>query len=285
MERFNLSKNVETEIRQQTVRVFVEMCPIYHPDLLSVTLGGSTSEGSNGKRSDIDITTVMNPEDPGKVDVDTIITIARQIQDGVRNLSVPGVIQPIIISTIRLEEAQTAISELAGTPALPIHWLHYPSLEFAKINEPPELFEGLLLNGKTLLGNPKSAVEKFEKADISRMNFLSGLDWLTDSLKILIANTAWKDIDSDLQPRNFTVALATHNLEYFWKWRIISNIIRESTGKQIRGWTDAEVNSQLIKPEIWKLVQRVRNIRHKSPDVSLQEIIDLHKETFTLWPI
>ena len=285
MERFNLSRNIELNIRQETVRLFMERCPISHPDLVSVTLGGSTSEGSDGKRSDIDITTVMNPENPEKVDVDAIITIGRQIQDSVRSLSVPGIIQPIIISTIRLEEAQAALSELTGTSVLPIHWLHYPSIEFAKVNEPPELFCGLVLNGNPLLGNSKSVVEKFKKMDISELNFLSGLDWLTDSLKVLIANTAWRENDSNFQPRSFSIALATHNLEYFWKWRIISNIIRGSTGKQIRGWADAEANSQIIRPEIWELARHVRNTRHKSPDVGLQEIIDLHKETFKLWPI
>lgn len=284
MEREKQAISIEQEIRKKTVKVFMEDCPLKHPDLLSATLGGSTSEGSSGAKSDIDITTVTHPKNPNKVDTGAILTIGSEIRNSIMKLGISGVCQPIVISTIRLEEAQMAMAELTGNPGLPVHWLHYPSLEFAKVNEPLELVKGLLLNGVSLFGNQKEVVSEFEKIDAKKFTHLAGLDWLTDSFKILIANTDGRNEKFDLQPRSFLFGLATHNLEYFWKWRIIGTIIERKTGKQIKGWKNAEESKGLIDPEIWNLAQHVRKIRHESPKISLSEIINLHKNTFDLWP-
>lgn len=285
MERVIVSNRIEQEVREKSVRIFMEKCPISHPDLISITLGGSTSEGSGGKRSDIDITTVLNPENPIKIDLDAIILIGQQLKESLNDLMVPGVIQPIVISTIRLEDAQIAMSDLMGTPALPIHWLHYPSLEFAKVNEPAELVKGLLANGKSIFGDQRAVIDRFDKIDVQYFKFLSGLDWLTDSFKILIANSALGQCDSDSQPKNFLFGLATHNLEYFWKWRIIAPIITAKTGETIKGWKEAETFSGLVDPFIWKVAGEVRRIRHQSPNIDLGDIVKLHKLTFQLWPL
>lgn len=277
--------------------LLVKQNPFRHRDLSLVCLGGSTALKFQGKNSDIDIVTVMNPEDPSRVDLDAIVVLGRQINNFAESLTVPqlnpkledsvvlSATRPVIISTIRLEEAQIELARTADwEKVIPIHWLHYPSLEFAKINEPPELFKGLLNNGKSLFGNANDLSEKFDNTNIDKYDLLSGLDWLTDSFKVLVANVSQTEQARSFQPWNFLAGLSTHNLEYFWKWRIIGPIIKKGAGVQIIGWNDVNSFSGIINPNIWGLALEVRKIRHECPNVKIGEIIDLYRKTFDLWP-
>lgn len=254
-----------------------------HPDLDVVCMCGSNTSDSGGELSDIDITTVMKTENPKRVDLRAIVELGLQIRKFAFQESLSGNVVPIVISTIRLEEAQVALAEASNPNKLiiPIHWLHYPSFEFAAINEPPKLVEGLL-SGHFLLGNKDNVLEKFRKIDRQQFGCLAGLDWLTDSFRVLLANINNGEFPINRQPDSFLKKLALHNLEYFWKWNIIRKIIEKKTGRSPDSWKTMEQLSSFIPDDLWKLSSQVRELRHNGPWVSVEEIIELHTETFNV---
>ncbi len=267
--------------------------PFRHPELAIVSLGGSSSSNSGGERSDIDITTVMKPENPAKIDINSIITLASQLREFTFSLQHPrwlnSELQVVVIATIRLEEAQVALARATSLQStiLPIHWLHYPSVEFAKINEPPELFEGLL-DGETLSGTTEKVTEDFKKAKTGDLTHLGGLDWLTDSFRVFLANmdpNEKKFGNNANLPSYFLKNLSLHNLEYFWKWKIVAKIIEQNTARRPRNWKEMEELKNVVPHGLWQLSMRIRGVRHEGDNALGQEIVDLHKQTFDLWPI
>lgn len=252
-----------------------------HPDLDVVCLGGSNSSSSAGKLSDIDITTIMKTENPKRVDIQAVIELGSQLRKFAFQESLSGNTIPVIISTIRLEEAQTSLAEVLNPnkTIVPIHWLHYPSLEFAAINEPPKLVEGLL-NGNFIKGNKDSALIHFRQVDHQKFNCLGGLDWLTDSFRVLLANINDGEFPINRQPDSFLKKLAMHNLEYFWKWNIIRKIIEKETNESPDNWKAMEQLSGFIPNDLWELATQARQLRHKGPWASTKEIIELHVKTF-----
>lgn len=270
--------------KQPVINKFSEREIFDHPDLALEALSGSVSVKSNGRRSDIDITTVLCPENPKKVDVDAIIKLGRQLNSAANKFKSQNKnIHPIIISTIRLEEAQVAMGEIwTGKEILPIHWLHYPSVEFAALNEPPGLFEGLI-SGEAIKGNSNNILKKFEKVDSNAHSHLGGLDWLTDSFKVLISNIG-DEKHKSLLPESFLKNLATHNLEYFWKWMIIAPIVK-SQGRSFDGWQDIDNNQGIIPARALETTDCIRELRHSGVNAPLDEIIKFHKLTFNIWPI
>lgn len=265
-----------------------------HPDLAFVCLSGSTSARSSGPGSDIDITTVMKPQDPKVVDIKSIIELANQIKVFcAKQISTTGRI-PVVISTVRLEEAQIAMASMMfpDREIVPLHWLHYPSVEFGKANEPPELFLGLL-KGKVLQGDAKEIVERFKNTNTEDCSKLAGLDWLTDSFRVFLANdpanttdfgqcVGWSTMPT--QPEGFVRKLATHNLEYFWRWKIIRPCIERLTGVKIESWREAMQHASIIPTNFWETAIRVRTLRHLGKDAPADEITALHKATFEIWP-
>lgn len=286
METEKESKNIEIPPVFMLESLLVNNCPFAHPDLKTVVLGGSKGSNSAGRMSDIDITTVLEPEHPMKVDFDAIVTLSQQLRQLSFNFALREKVAPLVIATIRLEEAQTTMAEMSnpGKTVLPIHWLHYPSVEFALANELPSLFFGLL-RGKAIHGNPEEVIAKFEETKPIDCQALLGLDWLTDSLRVFLANRNGGDFPISLQPDSFIKRLATHNLEYFWKWKIIAKLLKEMTGIAIENWKDAQNLSSEIPNELWSLASQVRTLRHQGTWARDSEIIDLHRETFSLWPI
>lgn len=255
--------------------------PFNHPDLSVVCIGGSNSSNSAGPLSDIDITTIMKPENPTNVDVGGIIELATQLRKFTFGIAISEDIIPVVISTIRLEEAQISMAELLNPnkSIVPIHWLHYPSLEFAAINEPPKLIRGLL-NGSFLRGDKNHTLAHLEEIDHKQFVCLSGLDWLTDSFRIFLANVNDGEFPINRQPDGFLKKLALHNLEYFWKWNIIRIIEEGETGESPDNWKRMEELSNFVPDNLWLLASNVRSLRHKGSWAQTDEIIDLHKKTF-----
>lgn len=260
--------------------------PFQHPDLAVVSLSGSKNSKSSGPLSDIDITTVMKPERATKVDTEAIITLSNQIRRFAFSIADKSEIIPVVIATIRLEEAQTALAEAInpGKIIVPIHWLHYPSLTFAAVNEPPELFLGLI-EGKTLFGEKNEVIHNFQALDKTPFMHLGGLDWLTDSFRVFLVNRNDGEFPVFLQPDSFLKRLATHNLEYFWKWRIIRPLIERQTGTAPVNWKEADQVARTLPKDFWQTALQVRKLRHQGVWAQSSEIIALHKETFDLWPI
>ncbi len=277
-----IETNNETEIRAKAMDML--MCADFskHPHLAFACIGGSSSNNSHGSKSDIDVLTIMNPDTPNKVNVDQMIDIATNLrQIGIKLASEHLDAQPVFISTIRLEEAQIALGGVSGKRVLPIHWLHYPSLEFAKINEPPELILGLL-TGNPIKGSVKEMEQKFNDSLV--LKELSGLDWLTDSLRILLTN-AGKEGEQAFQPVDFLKGHAMHNLDYFWKWRVMAPIFEQKTSVKFKGWNDVEAISTSVPVDMLRICARIREVRHLGGEANINEIIALHKTTFELWPI
>lgn len=255
--------------------------PFSHPDLSVVCLGGSNSSNSAGPLSDIDITTIMKPENPMNVDIKTIIQLSAQLRKFAFNVAATEEIIPVVISTIRLEEAQISMAELLNPnkPIVPIHWLHYPSLEFAAINEPLKLIRGLL-NGSFLRGNKDNTLAHLEEIDHKQFVCLGGLDWLTDSFRTFLANVNDGEFSINRQPDGFLKKLALHNLEYFWKWNIVRKILEETTDESPDNWKRMEELANFVPSDLWFLADNVRNLRHKGPWAQTNEIINLHTKTF-----
>lgn len=266
----------------EKIKIKLETGEIFnHPDLDVVCLGGSNSTNSAGRLSDIDITTVMRPENPKKVDVLAIIELGLQLRKFAFEESLSGIAVPVIIATIRLEEAQIALAEELNPnkSIVPIHWLHYPSLEFASINEPPGLVEGLL-GGNFLRGNGHDVLNRFQLTQQQKLDCLGGLDWLTDSFRVLITNINEGEFPINRQPDSFLKKLSLHNLEYFWKWNIIQKTIKEKTGVSPDNWKDMEKVAASLPSGLWFLARSVRELRHKGAWAETQEIINLHIKTF-----
>jgi hypothetical protein len=251
-----------------------------HPNLDVICMGGSNSSNSAGRLSDIDITTLMKPDNPNKIDTSSILQLGSQLRNFAFEES-NGHVVVVIISTIRLEEAQISIAELLnpGKLIVPIHWLHYPSVEFAAINEPPELVEGLL-SGKNLKGNTIDAIKRLRNVDRSRFGSLAGLDWLTDSFRVFISNLNGGEFIVQRQSDSFLKKLSLHNLEYFWKWNIIRKIIENKTGQKPSDWKAMDQFSNFVPNEIWDTAGKVRLLRHKGDWADTAEIINLHSRTF-----
>ena len=273
--------------RDRALESLLRVNPFQHPDLKLVCIGGSTVTNSHSEKSDIDIVTVTEPDNPERVDFNAIVTLSRQIKNFAQNL-VGSENQnsqhssPVIISTIRLEEAQVAMAEINGDNIIPIHWLHYPSVEFASANEPPELFFGLL-NGKSILGNNSEIISWFKSVKPERTIALKGLDWLTDSLRVLIANLNENNESRSFQPPSFLKGLALHNLEYFWKWNIIAPLFKREN-REFSNWSSIVNNSVTIPENMINVVNRVRQVRHQGVNADFNEILLLHKITFETWP-
>jgi hypothetical protein len=258
---------------------FIKKSPFMHPDLRLVTLSGSFSNNSNGALSDIDVTTVLQPENPSRVDVSAIIALARQLHVFAQDLANNFLVAPVVISSIRLEEAQIALAKTSNHKVLPIHWLFYPSVEFASVNEPSELFLNLI-KGQTIFGNQEQIQDAFEVA-VGDFSSLTGLDWLTDSLRVLLANIDFKDKNRSFLPQSFLKSLAMHNLEYFWKWRIIDKLAKQ-LGVNFQNYNQLDLLQ--INPELKQVVELVRKNRHLGEKADLQEITKLHDFTFQIWP-
>jgi len=271
--------------RDAAIELLFNNQPFRHRDLVLVTLSGSISSNSHGRKSDIDITTVLKPEDPKKVDGAAILTLAEQLRKFAFSFKLSNpLIHPVIISTIRLEEAQIAMAETEGKEVVPIHWLHYPSVEFASVNEPPGLFNGLI-NGRDLKGNSNGVLREFGLVQPSKFPELSGLDWLTDGFRVLVANINPDSEEHSFQPVSFLKNLAMHNLEYFWKWRVIAPLVEKEMLKPFVSWNDiASLRNDSTK-DLADFANRVRDVRHQGVNADLNEIINLHLETFNLWPI
>lgn len=266
----------------------IDICSLtlVHPELRVSVISGSKGSNGAGSLSDTDITTVMEPEDPSKVDIEAIISLAGQLRAFSFKTAMNSSVVPVVISTIRLEEAQIAQAELLNPnrQILPLHWLHYPSVEFASANEPEKLFLGLL-SGKQIFGDKKQVIEDFQKARQSLHPELAGLDWITDSLRVFLANFNGGEFPISLQSDSFLKRLATHNLEYFWKWNVIFPMILRATGATPVDWSEAEKFSGDLPKNIWEISQRVRSVRHQGDWANKDNIISLHRETFFLWPI
>lgn len=274
---------IDLEKQIETIKQKLETEVVFnHPDLDVVCLGGSNSSNSAGRLSDIDITTVMKPKNPKMLDANSILQPSLQLRKFAFDQSQENLIV-VVISTIRLEEAQIAMAEILnpGKTIIPIHWLHYPSVEFAAINEPPKLMAGLLA-GRELKGSAKNALDRFKSVDQSDFKCLAGLDWLTDSLRVLIANINNGEFSIQRQPDSFLKKLALHNLEYFWKWNIIRKAIEGSTGQSPDNWRSMEQFSHVIPDDIWKNATCVRLLRHKGEWADITDIIDMHVKTFNL---
>lgn len=253
-----------------------------HPDLDLVCLGGSNSSGSNEKLSDIDITTLMKPDNPKALDIKAIIDLGLQLREFVHQETSQGLV-PIVIATIRLEEAQIGIAEILnpGKTIVPIHWLHYPSVEFAAINEPPQLVEGLFA-GSVIRGNSSEALQRFRNVRQEDFKCLAGLDWLTDSFRVLITNISHEGFQIRRQSDSFLKKLAMHNLEYFWKWSIVRKIIEENTSQTPDNWKSMEELSSSVPRDIWGIANTIRATRHEIEHVSVSDIVKLHEKTFDI---
>lgn len=277
---------MEIDIQIENIKNKLEMGKVFeHPDLDIICMSGSNSTNSAGKLSDIDITTIMKPENPLNVDIRSIIDLGLQLRKFAFD-ECRGNIVPIVISTIRLEEAQVVMSEMLNPNKVivPIHWLHYPSIEFASINEPPELVLGLL-GGNTIKGNANDAKKNFMNTNKDAFLNLAGLDWLTDSFRVFITNINNGEFSNNRQPDSFLKRLALHNLEYFWKWNIIRKTIEKNTGKSPDNWKDMALFSKDIPPEIWSTALEIKSLRHKGDWANVPEVINMHIKTFDILKI
>jgi len=268
--------NVPTLLKER----FINHCPFKHPDLQLVKLSGSFGNRSNDVLSDLDITTVLEPKNPMVVNVDDLLLLANQLNSFAQSLAADFSLAPVVISSIRLEEAQIALAGVFGGKVLPIHWLFYPSVEFAFANESPGLFLNLI-KGQTILGNEAQTQAKFASVKEDHLESLIGLDWLTDSLRVLLANINPNNQNLSFQPVSFLKSLAMHNLEYFWKWRILGKIAKQS-GIDFQNYNQLELLP--IDPELKQVAELVRVNRHLGEKAGLSEIINLHKFTFEIWP-
>ncbi|MDP3994300.1 MAG: hypothetical protein Q8P91_00525 [bacterium] len=278
--------NLTTERLQRVKNILENEVPFCHPDLSVICIGGSNSSNSAGPLSDIDITTIMKPENPLNFDINSTIQLCAQLRKFAFDIADQEGVIPVIISTIRLEEAQLALAEILNPDKiiLPIHWLHYPSLEFAAINEPSKLVKGLL-NGKYLKGDRKNILAEFDKIDHQQFEFLTGLDWITDSFRVFLSNINNGEFPIIRQPEGFLKKLALHNLEYFWKWNITRPVLEHNINISPDNWVDMAKLSDFIPHDLWILANNVRNLRHKAAWAQPNEIIDLHIKTFEVLPI
>lgn len=277
---------MEIDKQIENIKKKLEMGAVFqHPDLDIVCMSGSNSTNSIGKLSDIDITTVMKPANPLNVDITSIIDLGLQLRKFAFDECKANIV-PIVISTVRLEEAQIVMGELLNPnkTIIPIHWLHYPSAEFALINEPPELIQGLL-KGKIIKGNIDNALQKLLTTNKSNFSNLAGLDWLTDSFRVFITNINNGDFPITRQPNSFLKRLAMHNLEYFWKWNIVRKAIEKNTGQSPDNWKNMEMFSKDIPSEIWSTAQEIKVLRHKGDFADISDVINMHIRTFDLLKI
>lgn len=280
-----MSKKELESIRstEAVAHLIASRCPFDHKGLRIVVLSGSQGNSTFGDHSDVDVCTLMRSEDPSRVDIQNLVEMAGQLNLFCHCLNQDSGVSPVVISTIRMEEAQIAIASMLSPdrPVAAIHWLHYPSVEFLATNEPPGLARGLLC-GQVLKGDLASANHSLDLALQNPTPELVGLDWLTDSLRILLANapvdnTSWF-------PLGFLKRHATHNLDYFWKWRLIVPLIEKACQTQIIEWPKAKALAPDICPQLVKIYDEVRHIRHHSEETSIDQIVDLHDTTFAIWP-
>ena len=239
---------------EQVIDLLVHRCPISHPDLAMLSLNGSQHRRDHGPESDIDIFTILHSRHPEKIDLAAITEIGNQLNHLCQTLMENSVnLVPIVVATIRLEEAQVEMARLLhpGKQILPLHWLHHPSVEFLITNEPPELADNLL-RGEPILGKAPTVTQPIPS--------LGGLDWLTDSFRVLIANFA-HDSRKQRVPNRFLLKHALHNLDYFWKWKIIPT-----------------------RPDLKSIFDQVHALRHQGERASFDQVVNLHQVTFDLWP-
>lgn len=276
MEKIFDTEPMEMCNSEEVAEFLVKNCPFEHKELSCVLLGGSRSNNSFGRQSDLDIVTIMQPQNPDILELEPIQTLGQQLKEVCVNIHSQTQVAPVVISTIRLEEAQIEIARLfnPGKEILPIHWLHYPSIKFLVTNEPPELAKGLLA-GNVIKGvKPIIADEAFA----SQAKSIAGLDWLTDSLRILMANSP------TCFPDGFLKKHACHNLHYFWKWKIIAAKVQQLTGLTSGDWHQIEPVARRELPDLMVTFDKVHEARHQGELASTAEIINLHNLTFTLWP-
>lgn len=282
MERKSVSHTIETP--EQAVQFLLNR-PFSHQDLELVAVPGSRSNGTFGKLSDLDIVSVTKSDDPKTVDIEPILSLGVQLNIACQEIHNAGFITPVIIATMRLEEAQIELAQLInpGKTILPVHWLHYPSIAFMATNEPPALALGLL-SGAVLIGEPSSMLARLEHFIEHPVEEISGLDWLTDSLRILIANQPIEGAQCRF-PLEFLKKHALHNLHYFWKWNIIAPLIRRKTNTIITDWKQIEQIAYDLIPEMMVMFDRIHQVRHTGKESDSNEIIELHRLTFRLLPV
>lgn len=260
----------------------MESCPFVHKDLKLVVVPGSRNNHTVGQLSDLDVTTVMQSDKPEKVDVAHIAELSAQIQAWARRMDEQSSVALVIVATLRLEEAQIQMAKnlAGGKDILPIHWLFHPSTEFLAANEPPALAKGIL-TGKILHGDPEQV--KLEDVDPKIVDKLKGLDWLTDSLRVLLANCDRKGF-SPRQPVGFLKQNASHNLHWFWKWNIMVPEAKRITGHTNTGWPEALDILAKTNHVLVKLFDEVHQVRHQGEAAKTEDITRLHNITFSIWP-
>lgn len=283
-----LVKKMETfkniQLKEQIIHDFVERCPFVHKDLALVVIPGSRNNETFGNCSDLDITTVMRPENHHIIDTKPLLELATQIQGWADRVHKNSPITPVVISTIRLEEAQIQMARMltqGRKEILPIHWLFHPSFDFLAVNEPPSLARGIL-TGKTLYGNAEEAMVLLQEKQASPNRKIAGLDWLTDSLRVLVAN--FSNASDPRQPQGFLLQLASHNLHWFWKWNILETLARQVIGKDEVGWPQALQVVRDVKPDLSVVFDEIHKVRHAGESASLEDIVTLHTATFEIWP-
>lgn len=272
------------QLKEQIIHDFVERCPFVHKDLALVVIPGSRNNETFGNCSDLDITTVMRTENPNVVNTKPLLELATQIREWADHIHKDSPVTPVIISTIRLEEAQIQMARMLTQDKkeiLPIHWLFHPSLDFLVVNEPPSLARGIL-TGKTLHGNAEEAMFLLREMQSSPNRKIAGLDWLTDSLRVLVAN--FSDANDPRQPPGFLLQLASHNLHWFWKWNILETLARQVTGKDEVGWPKALQVVRGAKPDLFDVFDEIHKVRHSGESASIEDIVKLHATTFQIWP-
>lgn len=273
--------NIKTA--EDAVNTIIEHCPFSHRDMSLVIIGGSRKNGTFGPQSDLDVVTIMKTGDPKKVDVEPILEVGTQLNRICSMIHRDSPITPVVIATIRLEEAQIELARITnpGRIILPVHWVHYPSIQFMATNEPIDLAKGLL-GGTPLLGDTCSFIEELQHFAKNPVQEVAGLDWLTDSFRILIANHP-ADGENPRFPVGFLRRHATHNLHYFWKWRIVAPMVEKITGFSDSDWSAIQKVAQRERPDLMSEFQKVHILRHLGEKANLDDIVNLHKDTFSTW--
>ncbi len=262
----------------------VENGPFNRPDLRVAVVGGSRHNQTFGNQSDLDLITVMKSDHPARVDIDSMLEMGTELNRMSNALHAQTDISPIIVATLRLEEAQIAAARdrHPSKLILPIHWIHFPSLEFMAANESIRLARGLL-NGRSLIGDAEAEKEHLKALAETPVKQVRGVDWLTDGLRILIANRDLGERTARVK-QDFLKCNASHNLHYFWKWRMVEPLVQAATGREIDDWAEIANVADDLQPDLMRDFRKIHELRHLGEQGEFDEILDLHRLTFSLLP-